>query len=415
MESVSPDLEAFYCYLVVLVVGLLVARGQVSTKLRNFPGYWVMPGTWLLFLAFTLVPVVLFWSLDRTGAIHDTSLFAALLVGFGYQQILAGGLASLKAPGEASKLWQPFSKWTDRVAENVAERVQRNDSRFRERVIADLAKDENKLAKMEILVLSRSSKPGEVQRTRTELEEVRQSFQSVSEESARENVAKHLYRGLKRIADRDAEFLMYRRGVTSWATYYWYAREWRSKTFAFGAAAFVLLSVLWTYHQFDRPEYRLEYYAWRLGKPGITPADRFRATRNLLAFLGNEASSAATCGRLAELLRDPELQVASVDQVLSLLMEGLGANSGNADQMLPALVGALRTGSIDARARVHDALLHLAPKAGYTPVACEGLNEWKPIQGNSLTELDQYVDRWNEVLKKRPCPPSGLRSAVEAP
>lgn len=408
MESVSPDLEAFYCYLIVLAVGVFVAWRQVSAKLGKLPGFWVIPGTWLLFLAYTSVPVILFWLLDRTGAIRDTSLFAALLVGLGYQQILAGGLASIKAPGETSTLWQPFSKWTDRVAEDVSERVQRNDSRFRERVIAELAKDEEKLRTMEILVLSRVAKPEDVPKVRAELEKIRQGFQSVGEESARENIAKHLYRELKRISDRDAEFLMYRRAITNRATYYWYAREWRSKALALGVAVLLLIGALWTYRQFARPEYKVEYYAWRLGKAGTTPADRYRAKRNLLALLGNEATSATACGRLAELLHDPDLQVASVDHVLSLLIEALGIRSGNADHILSPLAGALRSGNVDTRARVHDTLLYLAPKAGYATLACAGLNEWKPTQGNSPSELDQYVDRWAAVLAKRPCPPTAL-------
>jgi hypothetical protein len=43
--SVSPDLEAFYCYGIVLLVGALVFRGQVSSKLGNFPGAWIMADT----------------------------------------------------------------------------------------------------------------------------------------------------------------------------------------------------------------------------------------------------------------------------------------------------------------------------------------------------------------------------------
>jgi len=52
--------------------------------------------------AYTLIPLALFWLLDRTNAIHDTSLFAAILIGVGYQQILSGSFATLKAPGDVS-------------------------------------------------------------------------------------------------------------------------------------------------------------------------------------------------------------------------------------------------------------------------------------------------------------------------
>jgi hypothetical protein len=49
--TVSPDLEAFYCYAIVFLLGLIAAKGQVSQRLGNLPGQWIMINTWLLFFA----------------------------------------------------------------------------------------------------------------------------------------------------------------------------------------------------------------------------------------------------------------------------------------------------------------------------------------------------------------------------
>lgn len=73
----------------------------------------VVVNTWLLFFAYTFLPVALFWFLDRSNAIHDTSLFAAVLIGFGYRQILSGELTSIRPAGDISKFWQPFAAWAD--------------------------------------------------------------------------------------------------------------------------------------------------------------------------------------------------------------------------------------------------------------------------------------------------------------
>src|SRR5713226_3872670 len=121
--NVSPDLEAFCCYGLVLLLGLAVAWSQVSRRLGKLPGQWIMVNTWLLFFAYTFVPVLLFWFLDRTNAVHDTSLFAAVLVGFGYQQILTGSLGSIRAPGDVSKFWQPFGIWADSISDRIRERI----------------------------------------------------------------------------------------------------------------------------------------------------------------------------------------------------------------------------------------------------------------------------------------------------
>lgn len=58
--SVSPDLEAFCCYGIVLILGLVAARVQISNKLQNLPGKWIMGSTWLLYFAYSLIPVALF-------------------------------------------------------------------------------------------------------------------------------------------------------------------------------------------------------------------------------------------------------------------------------------------------------------------------------------------------------------------
>src|SRR5664279_1470228 len=99
MLSFSPDWDARYCYLIVLGCGILSALIQVQGRLdvlRNKAIYaWSLWTTWLVFSTYLLIPLMLFWLLDRTGALQDTSFFAALLVGFAYPLVLSGG-SSLK-------------------------------------------------------------------------------------------------------------------------------------------------------------------------------------------------------------------------------------------------------------------------------------------------------------------------------
>jgi hypothetical protein len=408
--NASPDLEALYCYGIVLLVGALVARGQVSGKLGKLPGTWIMSATWLLFFAYTIVPVALFWLLDRTGAIHDTSLFAALLVAVGYQQILTGAMNTLKAPGEVSSFWQPFTKWADRVADRVTERVQSNEGRLREQVIGKLAKDDQKLRLLQGLVLSRSLKPEEVQQ---EMEDVRARFKQVGDESVDENVAGFLYDRLRNLADKDAEYLMYRRGITGMGAYLWFAREWRSKTLAIIVGTLVLVGGLWLVRQLTTPEYAVHYYAWRLSKPNGTEVDRFRASRKLLALLKEETSSALVCDRLAYLLREPDLQVASIDHVLALIIERPWTGD-SPTQVAAKLIDSLRAGNPDARARVHTALLHLARKSQREPMVPQALRTWNPTQGNSLTDLDQNIEEWRKVFSDQ-LPPSAVEPQPATP
>ncbi len=116
----SLDFPAWASYAVVLAVGLASAWFQVSSLLATFPDRWGFISTWVLLLAHWTVPVLVFWFLDLTGALHDTSLFAALFVAIAYQQIFAGGVQGIKMPGQTPKLWQPFEKWVSRVADTIA-------------------------------------------------------------------------------------------------------------------------------------------------------------------------------------------------------------------------------------------------------------------------------------------------------
>jgi hypothetical protein len=393
--NVTPDLEALYCYAAVILVGALVARGQMSTKLGNFPGAWIMFDTWLLFVAYTLVPVFLFWLLDRTGAIHDTSLFAAILVAAGYQQILTGNLGTLKAPGEIATFWQPFALWTDRVAERVGERVRRNDARFQERVISDLAKNDQKLDMMRRLVLSRSTDPDAIEK---ELAGVKDRFQKVGEDSVHENEAKFLYGKLRIFADKDTEFLMHRRGITDTWVYHWYAREWRSKTLALAVGTAAAIGIVLLASQLSSPGSKVSYYSWRLSKLNATPADRFRASRCLLTMLNDAPTSTLACDRLSALLRNPDLPIGSIDQILELMVERPWTGDQRSTHVAAKLIEALRAGNPDARARIHSTLLHLARKSQLEPAIPPVLKTWNPTLGNSLTDLDGHIEEWKTVF-----------------
>lgn len=144
----SPDVPAYVCYLLVLVTGMLVARSQVNRLLSAFPQRWGFLSTWALFWTHSAVPVALFWLLDYTNAVRDTSLFGALVVAFGYRQVFAGGVESIRLPGQTQRLWQPFEAWVNRVVERIALRSKQYLDRFYERVKSFLAGNEKRLQQL---------------------------------------------------------------------------------------------------------------------------------------------------------------------------------------------------------------------------------------------------------------------------
>lgn len=164
-DLLSPDWPAPTCYLVVLGVGMLSARAAVNRLLDSASGRWSFTDTWMLFWAQTAVPVALFWLLDHTKVIHDTSLFAALLIALAYQQVLEGGVQNIAAPSATSRLWQPFDKWrsvvTERIARSLKHRLDTFDSRVA-RHVAALPRAAG-IDRLENVALERSPDPAELQ------------------------------------------------------------------------------------------------------------------------------------------------------------------------------------------------------------------------------------------------------------
>jgi hypothetical protein len=75
-QFISPDVPAYLCYLLVLMVGTLVAVSSVNRLLANYAGHWGFARTWLMFTSYVFLPVALFWFLDYTSALQDTSRYS---------------------------------------------------------------------------------------------------------------------------------------------------------------------------------------------------------------------------------------------------------------------------------------------------------------------------------------------------
>ncbi|HEY9155949.1 MAG TPA: hypothetical protein VIM69_12505, partial [Opitutaceae bacterium] len=138
MLEISPDLDARLCYGIVLLCALISARIQVYGRLSGLKERaiyaWSLPSTWGVFLTYVAIPLGLFWFLDRTGAVRDTSFFAALLVGLAYPSVISGGTGVKQVQGVAGVLgW--LDKATDALITKIVEYVSIDAHRFQKKVI----------------------------------------------------------------------------------------------------------------------------------------------------------------------------------------------------------------------------------------------------------------------------------------
>ena len=387
--NVSPDLEAFCCYGLVLLLGLAVAWSQVSRRLGKLPGQWIMVNTWLLFFAYTFVPVLLFWFLDRTNAVHDTSLFAAVLVGFGYQQILTGSLGSIRAPGDVSKFWQPFGIWADSISDRIRERIIVNNSQFDERLLSTIRTDDAKFAALKAVALVHVPDANVLGQS---LRTIAANQNVLGDTGVRAKQASLLYETLQQSSPQQFEYLLYKNDVIPKRWYFWYALEWRSKTTAILVAAILLASAVGGVWSIGTPQNHARYYVWRLHKDNATDYDRFRARTKLLGYV---STTPLTYSQLTHVLKVPNLPVKTADSILGLLVESRQSAAKNRVDLQALLVDALRTENSDIRTRIHKVLVYLAKDRG--AAVPPDLENWQSDPKYSATDVDKIAGQWSRV------------------
>jgi hypothetical protein len=391
--SVSPDIEAYWSYLIVLVLGVFVAIRQVSTRLEGFKDVWLVGDTWVLFFAYVAVPLALFWLLDRTDAVKDSSLFAALLVGVGYERILAGGNGGLAAPQSVAGYWSPFVAYANRVAEKIRNAARRADRRLQKRLLARIVADP---ARYQALVdLARSLTP-DVAALDGELAKV-DATAGLGEVAKLERKAGILYEEIRGTDDFLYELREKHLVTPGW--YAWHAYQLGSKLSALLVALAVAAAILYALDRTSLPRLEVDYALWRIEKANASGADLFRAERRLKRRLHDADPSVAARAfvRLAERLRAPEPTLVRIDSLLQIALGSRCAAASRGIDLPGLLVEGLTATNADVRARVHRALLYLAEGQRAAPPA--ELGAWSPSEGDSVTDLQRRVTRWRDYWR----------------
>ena len=400
--SLSPDLPAQYCYLIVLLLGFFVASVQVERLFQGFPRAWIMFSTWILFFTFLLVPVVLFWFLDRTDTLHDTSLFAALLVAIGYRQIFGGSIEKVAVQGQASKIWEGVVRWVDERAKRIREKMERNAESFDEKVISYLTDNPGEFAKVHELLQFHAADYGGIEK---QLNEGLAKWEPLGDVVKTRKVADFLYRKLRLVTGPQFTELMYRHGITTWRDYYWYGKELRSRLVQFLVIGALMASSLYLFYQiFLNPAFQADYLILRLKKANATEQDRSRTRREIGSLITDQNIAQHFCTKLTDALRYEALSVETAERILAVLVERRASICKGEDGLPLSLAYALRAPNPDVRLRIHNAVLFLAVERG--GAVEQTLKVWKPTQSDAATDVEQMVQGWERFWKTKPIPGS---------
>lgn len=382
----SPDVPAYTSYLIVIIFGMLVARARVSSLLQAYGDRWAFVGTWLVFFAYVAIPIALFWFLDYTDAIHDTSIFAALVIAIGYQQVFTGGVQGLTMPGQSTALWKPFEVWVRQVANRIETLNKRYLDRFDEQVRASIASKSDRIATLQQIVDDRVRDPSALTQA---LKGARTDRQKVD----------ILWREL-RASEPEQYGLIAKRAklVSAWLYFRW-QQKGQGTLMTAGVMLLIVSVAVSAWARLDERGVWREFHKWRLFKSNATDRDRFRTRTYYVDLLRPGDATARVV--LASLIPELSYSALSTQRADDLLRMVIDCHSSSADAAtLNLLVDTLRTTNPDVRARVQATMVHLASASFSDHPLDELLKAWAPSKDDSPAVIDTHVAAWRKWLRR---------------
>jgi len=386
----------------VLVLGIWAAAIHINRLLDSSPDRWSFIRTWFLLLAHVGVPLVLFWFLDYTDALHDTSLFAAITVAVAYRQIFAGGVQGIMMPGQTPALWKPFEAWVSNVSNHIEAKSILWRIRFNERLRDHLGADPNRLSALRELAYKNAQDQMEFLAQLNCLQQKPKPAlitQAVWERSQASNETQFLLKELRKAYPEDYGYFLMKHGIINRLQYRFWLGNTRAKCAAWGGAFVLFLVVISLGVTFnDCQLVHLHYYQWRFTKPNTTEADRFRTyeyLRNQLCQMTNNPSAAQSLlGPLLTPLQYKELSADSAKEIIQIVMT---FHSPPLDGVIiPQLMDAVRTENPTVRMAVHQTLKDLQAADYPNYLISSNLITWKPADNAPPAEIDNRAHAWQE-------------------
>lgn len=401
----APDVPAYVSYAIVLLVGTIVAFVSVNTLLAEKRDRWSYFATWSLVASYALLPVTLFWFLDYQNVIADTSLFAALIVAAGYQQVLAGAVEGIRLPGQTSAIWGVFKAWVERVEKRIDRLNQARNARLTEGILTFIAASNERAAKLETLVVDRSKPTSTLANDLTALK----NASAGSEMARRRRLVKRLWDELRVAEPETYGDLLKAEDLLEARTYWWTFRNLRSVAMCVVIAGLVI-AVGYAGFKASQPlhgDFRLSFHEWRFTRPSLTAADEFRTRKELLVAL-RDPKMPGVGPSLVETLTYRDVPVDTAQRILDFLLLSHGPDV--TPKIFEPLVLALQTPNPDIRARLQRMLVELqAAEFPDSPLTNEFdvLAKWQPSKNDSAGQIDAHIRAW---LKWRLAP---KKDAVE--
>lgn len=383
MLEFSPSWDARWCYILVLVCAIASAYGQIYGRLKVLQSKviysWSLFSTWLVFSIYLLVPLILFWFLDRSNAINDTSLFAALLVGLAYPAILSG-TTSVKPVSGLNGVFDWLNKITDSLVAKTTLKIALQAQLFERAVVDRLESDAAALEKLRNLALRYSESREQFNQDFAAAQQPREKAQIVYD------AATGSVEGIRPLTKAIKQWkpkLEIRSPYTKALCWIWC---YVGIALVIGV---IVIAAIFSNSISKR------FYLWRLTKTPVTAQD-FHRTRAALWDRMHNQNDADLRQELVNVLGVPGIDGDRADHTLQLILAARGSPSDPSfTRTALLLIGALRFTPVDVRVRIQHALLVMA-KEKRPPIEHNPIADWTPIATESLTDLEEKCRAWEQ-------------------
>lgn len=408
--SLSPDIDARFCYLIVMLAGMLTAVREVDSRLSRIPGAWSDMGAHRLFAVFWLTPVVLFFLLDHSGAINDTSPVAALVIAFTYGAILSAGAINAPLPQQLKGLWAKLLGDMDKLSASVQARMQLRNFEYRRRTIDEIARDASRFDRLLGLARRMVDDSAVLDAGLAAIDQLHPADPALATWKKTEYLIGALNRVYvsRRLPDEVHDLLREER-LIGFVTYARAPKDqvggvWRNLSVIVPAVLVGALAYLTTT---DHAHLERDWLQWRLAKSNVTATDLTRTREALVARFSRARQPGEELYTLGSVIREAT-QPSRIDVAVGIMTDGIRLRRDR-DQVMPdlivSLIVSLRTVSVDGRSRVNSALSYLADSKMKTAgdnkdaaAALERLKKWTPTEKDSVTDLAARIDDWQRFF-----------------
>ena len=394
------DVSAWICYLVIAVIGAGVSFVHISSKSGGI-SFWLHPPLWLVFCIYVAVPLALFWVLDATGELKDTSLILAILIGLIFRSVLGGTDSQFKAPSAVSGIWISLEKIIDSITAKLAEKEHKYKAWKRrkiQRIITEL-RDKKRIRELcKFAVRKGEVLPRNINQELSDLDKEislsRKELIDLADQVYFETVKEHKTESIvAQIFNEEMVLSWFEANVSCKFYWPWVAKNGLILTAIVTAGYFAYEPIKSTSLH---PE--LDYYSWRVGKTATSKKDLHRSMRSIVSVLTNKNNDDPYKQYLVDELLDELYGVdisADRAKIISQLLRESRANIPDRQLLRTKLSSILRSDRIEIRVIVQDVLTFLAGE--YNWAAENDLLAVDMSKQLKNKEIENIISQWQAL------------------